>query len=265
MWACTSGPLVATLLTFVAVYLAVRHAKGNLSLPWLILLILVGALAPAFHESGILASVLAATALAFFTRRNVSLMAMVLGPALAWGIVWVSLLPSFASYNAAPSGMFRAMGYAVRYLGFMLVPLQQATAGSDATLIGSIAGSAALVQTIVGSIIMMLLAVIFWRGRAMERFLVVWLLLSLAPFCFVELPDGWLELRYVYAAAPPFLLLAAITIQRWAKKSLYVIIPVTLVVAGSGFIVHTLEKQYDLESKSERNTSRLDSLKQTAH
>jgi 4-amino-4-deoxy-L-arabinose transferase-like glycosyltransferase len=93
------------------------------------------------------------------------------------------------------------------------------------------------------------------KGRRELKFVVLWLYVVLIPFCLIRLPEGWLELRYVYFAAAPFCaLLASAAAEVFVRSGRPIrVLVVTVLLAAvvmSSYVVRALEKQYDARGKN---------------
>jgi hypothetical protein len=254
MWASTSGPLVAILLSLFAFLLAVRwgvdwRRKGRLA--GIIALLFVSM---TFHEAALLTPFLLVLVIWCYKRerhpgRDTLL---VMSAPVLWGIVLVVVAGHYTSYARAGASATDVPQYLLRYLGFMLVPLQgggsvQSAVPGPAEILRGVAG---YLQLFVGSIVFALIAaLITWGGRTL-RVLSAWVLIALLPFCFVALPKHWLELRYVYYASIPACGLIALGAEamwtsRDRRRRMVVVALAIAVTVGAASIVRMLERKYD--------------------
>ncbi len=264
MWASTSGPLAAVLLSLSALLLAVRwgvdwRRKGRLA--GIISLLLVSM---TFHEAALLTPLLLGVVIWLYKRgghpgRDTLL---VMSASVLWGVVLAVVAGHYASYGRAGAAAIDVPQYLLRYLGFMLVPLQGESVHSAVPgPVEILSGVAGYVQLFVGSIVFALVAALITWGGTTLRVLSAWVLLALLPFCFVALPKHWLELRYVYYASIPACGLIALGAEAmWTHRGRRRAVMVALAVAvtvGTAFIVRMLERKYDAMAR--RRAGRLSS------
>ena len=140
--------------------------------------------------------------------------------------------------------------YVVRYLGFMLLPVQRTGIAPLPDLVRQFIGVAAYIHVVLGVGGMLVLLALILKGTCVWRALGVWLALWLVPFSLVRMPESWLELRYLYFASIPFCGLLGhgfdVTGPRlgarsgWIRHAL-----IAGLVCAAVVIVTLLERQYD--------------------
>jgi hypothetical protein len=211
-------------------------------------------LAPLFHEASLFACIIVAflvmVSLPARTSSRPRHAVWFLVPLPLWLGLWFLVSRSYPAYRGVEASIVNAPVYLIRYIGFMVLPLQR-SAIIDANPIRDLVIEAGrYVQLIMGSIVMVILLYLALRSRSAFRVLSVWCLLALVPFTFVQLPERWLELRYLYTASIPFCGLAAMALfALWGQKRVLwkitagaVILGVTV---GSIVLQLMLEKRYD--------------------
>jgi hypothetical protein len=280
MWASTSGPLLSIVITLLTLMLTIRWMEyvrrsgdhGLLRDPpafplGVFLLLLVN---PLFHEASLFTPLfLAIVVWLNRTPRSVnswSRMALVFSPTVVWLLAVIFLARTHTAYEKIPDTLFEAPQVFLRYLGFMLFPVQSSdVAMSLPRPVSALVGVAEYVQLFAGTLVAVALAIALLRGRRPIQILTVWLIVAVVPASFVEIPERWLELRYLYYAAIPFCALLSYVFmemfrrgQRWRAAGVAVFIATT--VATSALLM-LLERRYDEQSRLRANTERVEALR----
>lgn len=238
MWACASGPIASILLVLTAlVYLGNPRAKGFGRREMFACLLLL--IAPAFHESGIV-TVWLALMLRPKSRSMLQLAIVFAAISAFWLIVRVNIAHDYKVYDIGMHTFLAGMHRVVRYAGFICLPLQSSWIPVKNPLI------VPLVQLGVGAA--MLLGIAAMWVRRQKRWLVVWFLIAIAPGALVTVPEGWLELRYVYNAAFPWCVMVALILSQLSVR-LRIAVLVALLAASISLQV-VLENKYDRVSGS---------------
>jgi hypothetical protein len=281
MWASTGGSLFAMLLVVCAVWLAAGYmgipANSPPTQPFKKYGLLAGTgilmmIAPAFHEVGLTASFLTVALLWLWggtpPARRWLLVPVVL-TVIAWALIYVAVARGYETYQSAADAVLRAPVILFRYLGFMLLPIQESSLvyGQPAP-VRWLLGIAGPLHVILGAAVVAGSVYLLLRGSRRAKFLVVWLYVALIPFCFIGLPEGWLELRYVYFAAAPLCALISTELlprffergRAWRAAAIALTV---LATTMSVFVTVTLERQYDAQSRSPTNQQRLDDLRES--
>jgi hypothetical protein len=278
MWACTSGPLLAVLLSVSVVWLTVAYMHSMTESSQYRRGYLVGAgilmlLAPAFHETGLTAPVLATALLFIHGRRSGKIRGrnrywLPLAPAAlaltAWGIAYCYVSGSHEAYRRACHTLAHAPVLLFRHLGFMIMPIKPSSLmDGQPVFVQWLSSNSTLIHGAIALIIICASVYVFVRGNQVERFLAVWMYLALAPFCFVDLPEGWLELRYLYFTAMPFCSLIAIALMkglyirggigRWTAIALTI-----LATSMTIYVTVILESKYDSLSRNDPDQHKLE-------
>lgn len=266
MWACTSGPLTSMLVVTLSVLLALKYAQKPGKI-YLAATIVTAALAPAFHEIGLTAPVLVIAVwwMLGVSRKGkwalISLAGVVL---IGWFLLYAAVSGSYESYGAAASVPRQLPGLFVRYLGFMAVPIQQSDIiGRHPSLFGLILRASGSAQLALGILIIAAASLVFFGSGRNYKFIVIWLFVALMPFCFIRLPENWLELRYAYFAAMPYCALFAVAaakaIAKFERRIGIAVVVLMLAAAGmTVYVVRALEDQYDKQTKSAVNEQRME-------
>jgi hypothetical protein len=268
MWACTSGSLMAVLLSVLAMLAWTAHLERERGGGWLLATGagLAAGLAPTFHECGLMAPVLLGL-LAVYLRGGRRLLradalAVTALPLLAW--VFLVLLRSGGHALGQPLAVLRRL---ILYPGMALLPLQPSDSVVGLTpWMGRLGHLVAAAHLVLGALVIGW--IIFAHVRRLPsgiRLLSIWILVALAPYALVPLPAGWLELRYLYFAAVPIsglmaaglVWLASGSRLRWAVS----------VGLGLGLAVMTvaatavLERSYDRKGRDQLNLERLEQVR----
>jgi hypothetical protein len=282
MWARTSGPLFAVLLSLSAVLLAARSThvvrstnarafdqKGIVYLSSLLLILLV---VPLFHESGIVAPVLVGAIVWMKMPSNTgwrnAYQLVFLSPIIVWLVVYLLVPSDYEPYGHTSHMLLSAPGTLCDHLGFMLFPIKQSRLVDErAQLFGWLLRASGVVRWLLSGAVLLMSAVILLRRDRALKYSTMWMYVTLLPFCFVRLPEGWLELRYVYFAAMPlcgFVAFGLIWIYARPSKALKFAAMVAVVgMTGlTSLLVSTLESQYDRQSWSPVNANRTEELRQ---
>jgi hypothetical protein len=267
-WACASGGLLALVLLLAALLLAEpssRQGRWRQRLRWTAVLA-IALLAPFSHEAGLLIGPLLALRrlLGGAARgRGWLLGAALFLPALGlW--LWATQAAGSNAAEASLQGsrLAAVLGRYLRHFGLALLPLQgDALAGTRAA---ALATWLQIAQLVLGALVVAACAARLAQRKAPagQRFLAAWALAALAPYALVPLPSGWLELRYLHAAALPLAGLAASLLAgdhvrrpRWAHWTAGAVAAAYIVAAlGIGSV---LERRYDREARSPENQARL--------
>jgi hypothetical protein len=107
----------------------------------------------------------------------------------------------------------------------------------------------------------------FVFGNRPIRFFLAWTLISVLPYCVVQFPQDWLNIRYLYQVSIGFVfVLAAGTIYstdllhrtRW-QRWLPLIFPMLFILL-SAYVTRKLDTKYEIDAASEENRTRLEQL-----
>jgi hypothetical protein len=229
---------------------------------------------PAFHELALMTPVVLGTILwqcGTGGRARKARAVVLLGlPYLVWGIVLMSVSATYPSYGWTSASVTQVPLRLLRYLGFMVFPVQESQiAATQPAFVSSIAAAAKHIHAAAGAAILALLVLGGVKGERRFRVLVVWLLAALLPVTFVEIPGSWLELRYLYYASIPFCGIAAFVLARTGRMNSRlvrnaVITLVIIVTLGSGYLIRLLENKYDATSRSPENRAKMEEVRQLA-
>lgn len=108
----------------------------------------------------------------------------------------------------------------------------------------------------------------FVFGNRPIRFFLAWTLISALPYCVVQFPQDWLNIRYLYQVSIGFVfVLAAGTVYstdllhrtRW-QRWLPLILPL-LFVLMSAYVTRKLDTKYEIDAASEANQIRMEQLR----
>jgi hypothetical protein len=109
----------------------------------------------------------------------------------------------------------------------------------------------------------------FVFGNRPIRFFLAWTLISLLPYCVIQFPDDWLNIRYLYQVSIGFVfVMAAGTVystdllhrtkwQRW----LPLVFPLLFIVM-SAYVTRKLDTKYEIDAASEEHRARLEQLRE---
>ncbi len=280
MWASCGGALFAWMLSMIALTLAARWAKrlkesvsiafpGGWALAAGAFAILLGA--PFFHESALVAAPLSICVLAFFGRCPWRLKficaAAMAAAALFPAAVFLAIRVRYPVYGVSPDAFPAAAGAAVRYLGFMALPLQPSVIAERApAAVEFLAMHIQPVQFAAGAFLLLAAAAWILSPLARRRVVGIWLVLALCPFMLVPMPEGYLELRYLYGASFPFSVLAAEAFlsalrsrRRAARISGWTMLAYAIVVSVA--LTAILEAKYDARGRERESIERLEEIR----
>lgn len=280
MWACTSGPLFAVLLSVSVVWLTVAYMHSMTESSQYRRGYLVGAgilmlLAPAFHEMGLTAPVLAAALLFIHGRRSGKIRNgnhhwLLLAPAVlslaVWGMAYCYVSGSHETYRRACHTLAHAPVLLFRHLGFMLLPIKPSPLmDGQPVFVQWLLSNSTLIHGAIALVIIGASVYVFVRGNRAERFLAVWMYLALAPFCFVDLPEGWLELRYLYFTAIPFCSLIVIVLIKglYIRGGIGCWTAIALTILATSMTIYVtviLESKYDSQARNDPDQHKLEEL-----
>ena len=216
MWACCSGQIAAVILSLAGMLAALRWAgcgegpedpAGGRAKGYLAAAVVSMTVAVLFHEIAFITPVLAAIAVLSCGRK---------GAAPSWRGAAVLLIPiplflakclvlsgAYPAYGLGDIAWSRIPGYLLRYAGFAVIPVQETSIVDLPASAGWLAGSLPAIQTATGAILLLVLGYLAATRRNWRRLLCIWFPLAILQFTLVRLPDGWLQLRYLYFAAIP--------------------------------------------------------------
>lgn len=281
MWASAGGPMVAILLVVCASRLIADYQRAMISGVRKRWMSLVGAgilmmVAPSFHEIGLIASLLTVALLLLYRGigkpgRLRDRILLPLAPAItaiaSWAVIYASILSEHDVYARAADSLVKAPMLLFRHLGFMILPVKQSTLleGQSWPFRFMLTVSAHLQGAIAVAIIAVSIYLLIRGDRAL-KFLVFWFYLAIVPFCLVDIPEDWLELRYIYCGAMPACALIAIALSElllarggWRR---WVGIAITTLVAGMTiFVTVILESKYDSQGKDESNREKMEIIR----
>jgi len=109
----------------------------------------------------------------------------------------------------------------------------------------------------------------FVFGNRPIRFFLAWTLISVLPYCVVQFPQDWLNIRYLYQVSIGFVfVLAAGTVYstdllhrtRW-QRWLPFIFPL-LFILMSAYVTRKLDTKYEIDAASEVNRARMEQLRE---
>jgi hypothetical protein len=277
MWACTSGSLAGVMLSLIAVLIVIRgvqstengETRGRLESLLRSMTVLVLLTVSAFCHEGALAVFILVAFIAYTQDREKSVrklagLLIVLLPVIVG--LWLVISESYPGYRALSGdtlsvskkwipmfsltrGLLDAPVYLVRYLGFMVLPLQPTALVNMSGTMGTVMQAALQLHIVFGLAMLAGLLYLVLRGRGALRVLGVWLLLVLLPFTLVAQPPGHLELRYLYNASIPLCILTAMGVVALLgqRKLVYRIVGggvVVVALAGSAALALMLERSY---------------------
>jgi hypothetical protein len=263
MWACTSGPLFSAVLSLAALLLMFAwlecdrrgaSGSGNARYAYPLGIAIALGIAPLFHEASLWTVPLILAVVLIYGPRDWRARARCGLPPVLVLTGWLAVLgfvsDAYPAYRIGWDALGGAPLYLVRYIGFMVVPLQQTAVAKLPGFLDPVASFAAHAQVLVGLAGVLVLAALVFKGTAPERLLSLWLVLWLVPFSMVRLPGTWLELRYLYCASIPYCGLLGLGFDvagsrcGTVAKGLRRVVVVGLVLA-TVVLVLLLERQYD--------------------
>ena len=109
----------------------------------------------------------------------------------------------------------------------------------------------------------------FIFGNRPIRFFLAWTLISVLPYCVVQFPSDWLNIRYLYQVSIGFVfVLASGTVYstdllhrtRW-QRWLPLLFPLVFILM-SAYITMRLDTKYEIDAASEQNQTQLEQLRE---
>lgn len=282
MWANNGGPLLAVLITLITISAAIRwvgksadegdgkHGRiPNVSPIVVIGLLLVG---PTIHEFTLFTPLFVIMIICAYPIRASKRILRILPLLIPW-LMWLAFLSRPNTlHQLITDGILRAGPYLLLYFGFFLAPIQESALVNHSSFLGMVAGAATRIRFEAGLLLLITLAVVFWKAgsktRNPLRITIGWLFIAILPFCFVRLPEGYLELRHLYYASIPYCGLAGCALSHCFKsEKLRVKIVATVLLLfisiAAGALAGKLERKYDAESRSVANMKQIDLLHET--
>ncbi len=263
MWACCSGQLVSVLLSLAGILISLRwagrvedvdgKAGRNRDRYLFVAAMLLMTSAILFHESAIVTPVVAAVAV-MAVRRSAGFNAgrravLIMLPVLLFLIMYLFLSGSYPVYGPDQERLFQAPAYLLRYAGFALFTVQRTTIVSLSPILNQLIELAPMLQIISGVLLMAVLGYIAFTGERGPRILSIWFPIAILPFTCIVLPEGWLQLRYLYYASIPLCGLAAagyyrLTVGRGTMTKIFSSAVVIIIIIGTSALVLLLERHY---------------------
>jgi hypothetical protein len=282
MWANNGGPIMAVLITLLTIWATIRwlristEKKGarNRRIPNLypiavLALLFIG---PTIHELTLFTPFFLIVIICSYPGRASQRIIRILPLFGPWPVWLLFLSRPDTVHHVISEGVARTGPYLLLYFGFFLAPIQQSGIVNDASLLGLVAGAATPIRFSAGLVFLATMAVVFWKagGRPGNplRIMVIWLVVATFPFCFVKLPEGYLELRHLYYASIPYCALVGCALSYLigaAKLRVNAIAAILLVLISiaTGTLASKLERKYDAESRSAANMEKIKQLRAT--
>ena len=258
LWACTSGPLISVTCGLVALWVTLglwsagSRAAGSRTGSRLAVLLSLG-FGVTCHEAALVYPVLLMP-----WTRGLRGRLLLFVPAAAWLATLALRADSHPAYLESLPRLLAAPVYWFRYPGFMLLPIQPSQL------------AIALPLQITLATAILLASLVAWdRAGTPIRFLILWLYASLLPFCLVELPGWFLEMRYLYAASMPFCALTVTSLSAFAPRARTMrrrLAMAALAVQLTACIAMQVwfEQRYDEIARSGRNARRFEEMRATS-
>jgi len=216
MWACCCGQLTSVMLSVAGILASlswVENRGGHGSRRLLAAAILLMTSAGLFHESAIVTPAVAAIAVLAGRSRgdptgrgSIALLLLPVLPLLLMNLILSSTRPV---YQPGAERLLHVPVYLVRYAGFSIVPLQKTGMVPVSPLLIRLFGAAPVLHLAAGSALLAAMGFLAVFRRKGLRTLGIWFPLAVLPFTLIAMPEGWLQLRYLYLASIPLCGLAA--------------------------------------------------------
>jgi hypothetical protein len=196
--------------------------------------------------------------------RKIAVLVVVAGAYVALQLVADS---GIARVVHDPVAWLQLPGRALRLATLMTLPVQ-----ADSPLVsnlGPLAGRLAVlmdqVRPVFGVVLLAAVALWFWRGPGVVRWLLAAYLGFLLPFGLIHMPEGWLDIRYAYLPATCFCGLVAYGMRAlWLRSGrlgrLAIGIVMLGMIAADVTLVRRLEAKYDAFGRSDESQSQLRAL-----
>ncbi len=277
IWANDGGPLLAVLLTLLTISAAIRwvgknaaeederQGRNRIVYPIAVIgLLLVGS---TIHEFTLFTPLFLIMIIYAYPGRAYKLILRIMPLLIPW-LMWLAFFSRPNTlHQLITDGVLRAGPYLLLYFGFFLAPIQESVLVNDSSFLGMVAAAATPIRFAAGLLLLITLAVVFGKSGNKTgnplRITVGWLFIAILPFCFVRLPEGYLELRHLYYASIPYCGLVGCALSHCfkAEKLRVKIIAAVLLLLIS--LAGKLEHRYDAESRSAANMKQIDLLHET--
>ena len=158
----------------------------------------------------------------------------------------------------------------INYLVHMFFPVHVSRLVETGNpLVQAIAAAAPVIRVLLAWGVISYAVFGFVFGNRPIRFFLAWTLISVLPYCVVQFPQDWLNIRYLYQVSIGFVfVLAAGTVystdllhrtkwQRW----LPLVLPL-LFVLMSAYVTRKLDTKYEIDAASEANQVRMEQLRE---
>ena len=263
MWACCSGQIASVLLSLAGILVSLRWAVRvedadgkdgrNRGRYLLFAAILLMTSAIFFHESAIVTPVIAAIAVMASRRPARSTVGMrgvlLMLPVPLFLTLFLFLSGSNPVYGPDKERLFQVPIYLLRYAGFALFTIQRTGIVSISPMLHRLIELAPMLQLVTGVLFMAVLGYIAFTREKGPRILSIWVPLAILPFTCIALPEGWLQLRYLYFASIPLCGLAAagyyrLNSGRGTLVRIFSSAVVILIILGTSVLVLLLERHY---------------------
>jgi hypothetical protein len=149
----------------------------------------------------------------------------------------------------------RFVGNMINYLIHMFFPIHVSRlVEASHPIVRTIYGFAPVIRVIIGLFAVSYSVFGFVFGNRTIRFFLSWTFISLIPYCVIQFPADWLNIRYLYQVSIGFCFILASAVvlssdllhrRRWRKYLPY-LIP-ALFVTLSGLIATRLDRKYERE------------------
>jgi hypothetical protein len=263
MWACCIGQLVSITLSLAGILLSLRWAgcgseeDGSCgergSGYYLFLAIVFMTAAVLFHEGAIITPVVALLAVLACRHsgrfRGLGRVTLLLLPVPLSFVIYRSIFPAYPAYGLDAAFLSQVPVYLIRYSGFAVVPLQKTGIIVAPSILQRLIGFAPQLHYIAGVLLLAVFGYLAAFSRKRVWILSVWFPAAILPFTLIVLPEGWLQLRYLYHASIPLCGLAAAGFHRLSSSRGMVsrtiaIVLLLLAVLSTSALVLLLERHY---------------------
>lgn len=263
MWACCIGQLISITLSLAGILLSLRWAgcgseedgscveRGSGNLLFFAIVLMMAAVL--FHEGAIVTPAVAALVVLACRHsgrfRGLGRTALLLLPVPLFFIMSRILSMAYPAYGLDAAFLRQVPGYLVRYAGFAVVPLQRTGIIATPPILQRLIDFAPQLHLIAGVLLLAAFGYLAAFSRKRVWILSVWFPAAILPFTLIALPEGWLQLRYLYHASIPLCGLAAAGFHRLASgrgmvSRSFAMVFLLLAVLCTATLILLLERHY---------------------
>jgi hypothetical protein len=264
--------LLITLLYLLILNLYIRNDiwQHGRVLTWRYILVLLLFLVTSFAKPTAFSLVLVLLAYKVFLRSErgpgraliePNLVILVMGALAFWVVRELTGVVDFRLGAAGRNPVEFTVGFArnmVMYIIHMFFPIHFSRLVTDHPLVWTVYKAAPVIRFLIGLSILSYGLFGFIFGNRTIRFFIAYMIISLLPYAAIEVPQDWLNIRYLYQVAIGFVflmssgtILSMDLLHRAGRKKYFpFLIPLAFVLM-SGYITTQLDTKYENDGRSE--------------